>query len=67
MVPQIVASERHTGSSGDPDKTVGESRVTLAVMVPKYIGRCDVPGCAYKCADRRDHDCVPAKPFPLVR
>jgi hypothetical protein len=46
MVSQVVAPERHTGSSGDPDKTVGESRVTLAVMVPEDVGRCDVPWCA---------------------
>ena len=46
MVPQIVAPERHTGSTGDPDKAVGEGCVTLAVMVPEHIGRGDVSGCA---------------------
>jgi hypothetical protein len=46
MVAQIVASERHTGSACDPDKTVVEGRVTLAVMVPEHVGRCDVPTCA---------------------
>jgi len=52
MVPQVMASERHTGSAGDPDEAVGEGRVTLAVMVPEHVGRCDVPRCADKCADR---------------
>jgi hypothetical protein len=43
MVQQVVAPERHTGSSGDPDKTVGEGRVTLAVTVPENVGRCGAP------------------------
>ena len=33
MVPQIVAPERDTGFTGNPDNPIGDDRVALAAMV----------------------------------
>ena len=38
MVPQIVAPERDTGFTGNPDNPVGEDRVALTVVVPEHEG-----------------------------
>ena len=55
MVPQIVAPERDTGFTGNPDNPVGDDRVALAAMVQVQVGRCDVPGRADRhIAERHD-------------
>ena len=57
---QVVASEMDIGLAGGSGKdNIGESRVSLAVVVPEYVGRRRVPGCADYCAEcriaERDH------------